>query len=197
MIKVIAGKYKGTNLKVSKNSSVRPTSSSIKESIFNIINSQYLKVKDANLFSDKIILDAFAGSGALGLEALSRGAKFCYFIEKDHKTNINLKENCNKILDNKSFKIINDDINNLIKEDFFPIKTIDIAFFDPPYKYKYFDKTLVHLDSIGILNNDALIIVETHYRNQPKESKYLKKMQEKIYGSTKLILYKLCRNYDK
>ena len=81
MTKIIGGKYKGKTLLVPVGKIVRPTSSIKKETLFNILTSYFLKINDNNLFYNKIILDAFSGTGSLGLECLSRGSEYCYFVE--------------------------------------------------------------------------------------------------------------------
>ena len=81
MLKIIGGNKKRKIIEIPKNK-VRPTSSKKRESIFSILESNALK-NNIQLYDNKIILDLYAGSGSLGLEAISRGAKFCYFYEKD------------------------------------------------------------------------------------------------------------------
>ena len=117
MIKIIGGKYKGKSLSVIKGNIVRPTSLIKKQAIFNILMSYFLKKDNKKKFTDKIILDAYAGTGALGLEALSRGSKFCYFIDKDKKVIKKIKNTCIIIIENdksnplpeiKNMKIINE-----------------------------------------------------------------------------------------
>ena len=81
MIKIVGGKYKGSNLNVPLGNKVRPTSIGKRKIIFDILTSFFLKQDNIENYNNKIILDGFSGSGAMGIEALSRGASFCYFFD--------------------------------------------------------------------------------------------------------------------
>ena len=83
MIKIVGGKYKGSNLNVPLGNKVRPTSIGKRKIIFDILTSFFLKQDNIENYNNKIILDGFSGSGAMGIEAISRGASFCYFFDKD------------------------------------------------------------------------------------------------------------------
>ena len=108
MIKIIGGIKKRTKIQVSP-TNVRPTSAQKRESIFSIIES-YGKKINYNIYEQTNILDLFAGSGSLGLEAISRGAFFGYFYENNSQTISYLRKNCQKICTNHSFKIIKENI---------------------------------------------------------------------------------------
>lgn len=186
MIKIIGGKYKGTNLLVPDGKIVRPTLSLKKEAIFNILTSYYLRSGDREIFSKKIILDAFAGCGGLGLEALSRGSNFCYFIEKNKIVENFLKKNCSKILKKNQFKIINIDFNNLSSK---VLKyKIDIVFFDPPYEYN-FDEFSFKSILIKIKKN-AIFVLETDHKKIIPKFDFLKILDERIFKKTKITLLK-------
>ena len=129
-MRVISGKARGTSLYSLEGNHTRPTTDRVKESMFSIINFH---------IPDGVVLDLFAGSGALGIEALSRGARKCYFIENSHsaadivKKNIektSLKENSVlKVVDYKSFL-------NSANEKF------DVILLDPPYNKKMCDEAM-------------------------------------------------------
>ena len=104
MVNIIGGNKKRTKLEVPINS-VRPTSSQKKESIFSIIESYFTK-KNKPAFVGKKILDLFAGSGSLGLEAISRGAQYCYFYEVNKSVISFLNKNCLKVCNNNQFNIL-------------------------------------------------------------------------------------------
>ena len=182
MTKIIGGKYKGTSLLVPKGNLVRPTSSLKREALFNIITSYLLKLNNKTTFSNKIILDAFAGSGALGLEALSRGANFCYFIENNKITRKFLKKNCDKILNKNQYKIFN---FNYYHMPFDLLKhNLDIIFFDPPYGYKI-DESLFNLISKKT-NKSCIYIIEMSNRTLMPKIYNLKIFNERIFGKTKI-----------
>ena len=183
MTKIIGGKYKGTHLLVPRGNLVRPTSSLKKEALFNIITSYFLKLKNKTTFSNKIILDAFAGSGALGLEALSRGGNYCYFIEKNKINGKFLKNNCDKILNKNQYEIFNFNYYNM---NFDLLNhNLDIVFFDPPYDYKI-DESLFYLISKKV-NKSCIYIIEMSNKSSMPKISYLKIFNERIFGKTKII----------
>ena len=111
MIKIIGGKYKRSNLVVpTKN--VRPTSVIKREAIFSIIES-YAYKNSIDLYQNKAVLDIFAGSGSIGLEAISRGMKEAYFYENNPEVLKILKQNCFKICKNNRYVIIENDLVSL------------------------------------------------------------------------------------
>ena len=151
-MRVIAGEKRHLLLKTVDSDAVRPTTDKIKETLFNIIQ---FKLKDV------VFVDLFAGSGAIGIEALSRGAKKAYFVD-NNKNAINIiNENLNttKLLD-KSVVLYKDAKNALIYLEEIN-ENIDIIFMDPPYnKDLYFDCFKI-LNSTKIINNNTIIILET------------------------------------
>ena len=182
MIKIIGGNKKGYMLSVPKGNLVRPTSGMKKQAVFNILTSRYLKIGDTDLFSKKIVLDAFAGIGGLGLEALSRGAAFCYFVEKSNLTIKYLNNNCLKTLNVDEFKVLHSRYNEL---DLNHIdKGLDIIFFDPPYDYKISTKTFDIISSK--INKNAIFIVETSKTRIVPKIDYLNVIDERFFGRTKI-----------
>ena len=144
-MRVVGGYKKGQRLKVSRKG-IRPTKSIVREAIFNIIRDRVQGAK---------ILDIFAGSGALGIESLSRGAAHCVFIEKQTKM---LSENIARLLLEDHAKIIRSDYRKglmLIKDQRF-----DLIFLDPPYHENHLEKTLGLICSNELLYKDGMIIVE-------------------------------------
>ena len=120
-IRIIGGVYKGKKLDVLDLEGLRPTPDRIRETIFNLLND---KVQEAN------VLDLFAGSGALGIEALSRGAKSVTLIEKDYDNYLNLKDAV-KTLNSKNIQVLNLDALDFLKKT---DAKFDLIFLDPPYK---------------------------------------------------------------
>ena len=131
-MEIISGKYKKSPLKSPNSTKTHPMGSREKLALFNSL----LSVLPENSFENLNVLDAFAGTGALGLEALSRGAKSVVFVEKSKEITKTLAENLkNVIKDNnileKSTKIIQKDVKNLKKSDF--DADFDLILADPPY----------------------------------------------------------------
>jgi 16S rRNA (guanine(966)-N(2))-methyltransferase RsmD len=153
-MRIIAGAYKGRNLKSPPSMQVRPTSDRLRETLFNII---------APRIEDAVFLDLCAGSGAVGIEALSRGARHATFVDRSRRS-------CQLIESNVELCRIPEeqfDIYQVTAEDFIrQEKTFPwgIIYFDPPYQEDY----LRTLDLLG--NYEGLLIVEHHHKNSLPET---------------------------
>jgi len=187
MINIIAGNYKKTKLNVPIGSNVRPTSALKRKAIFSIIES-YAQKNSYDIYSEFCFIDFFAGSGSLGLEAISRGALFSYFFENDNTVIKILESNCKKICKKNNFKIIKQDITNLnIKKFEFPISVI---FIDPPYIQNPFKKLLQELLKKNIINDKTIIVIETDKNNSIEIPASLKIINKRFYRRTNVIFVK-------
>ena len=150
-MRIITGKVKGLILKTPKGLSTRPTSDRIKESVFSILNGMVD-------FEDKAILDLFAGTGALGLEAMSRGATQAVFV--DFETVNIIKDNVNRAhFDDKS-EIIRGDVFKVMKKFSNNQRQFDLIFCDPPYNKGLWQRALIGIDNLNLLNSEGLLIIE-------------------------------------
>ena len=130
---------------------MRPTSGKTRETLFNWLQFDIV---------GKTILDPFTGSGALGIEAISRGAEKVYFIEKNFKVYNILKSNL-KILDSSQYKLINQDsLVHLEKEN---LKPFDIVFLDPPFNQGLLPSILTLISKKKLINSKSKIYVESEY----------------------------------
>lgn len=175
---VTAGKYKGKKVKTVKNRDVRPTSAKIRESIFNMIQTS---------IAESAMLDLFAGSGIMGLEALSRGASKVVYVEKSSQVAGLLKENLANINEDIEF-IISDALMVL---DRLKGKIFDIIFVDPPYASGLIEPVLRKIKDNNLLAENGLIIIEHSSSNNYAE--YIEKLgftilKEKIYGDTAITI---------
>ena len=150
-MRVIAGSARRLNLKSPAGFETRPTSDKVKETMFNILMPY--------IFSDTRFLDLYSGSGAIGIEALSRGAKNAVFVERSREavSCINANLNTTHFADRAS--VMNSDVLTALhrlegNEGF------DIIFMDPPYEQGYERPVLEYLTSSSLVNEDAIIIVE-------------------------------------
>ncbi len=167
MLKITAGKFKRSNLKVS--SSAKPVKNIVKQSVFSVLQ-EYLKGAK--------VLDLFAGSGALGIEALSRGADFAVFVEQDYDAVNTIKENLINLNLDERAEIEPKDVLKFLGET---SAIYDIVFADPPYDLpiKHFLKT-VHLAT-----NPKGIFVLFHSRKEKNiEVPEFKKVKNKCFGKT-------------
>ncbi|WP_150468073.1 16S rRNA (guanine(966)-N(2))-methyltransferase RsmD [Francisella sp. SYW-9] len=155
-IRVISGKYKNRRLKFPNINGLRPTSDQLKETIFNWL---------APYIHDSICIDAFAGSGSLGIESLSRGATKAIFYELNFKALQQIKDNL-KTLDISNFEISKtDSIKALIKLDTQGFQTI--IFLDPPFNKNIVPKALSSILENKHIPKDSIIYIETE-----KNAKY-------------------------
>lgn len=145
-MRVIAGIARGCKLNTISGYKTRPTTDRLKESLFNIIN---------NEIQGSIFLDLFSGSGAIGIEALSRGASKCYFVDNSSECINIIKKNLVKTtLISKGIVIKSNCIDFLCK----PNEQFNIIFMDPPYEYKEVETILIKVKKT--LSNKGFIIVE-------------------------------------
>ena len=170
-MRIISGKYKRKQLKGFNIVGTRPTMNRVKESMFAMIQ---------NNLKDKVILDLFAGSGSLGIEALSNGAKICYFIDNNKIAIDTIKKNTTGI-DNKI--IIKKDCFDALKE--FDIK-FDVILLDPPYHDNLMNKVLDKIKEYDLLNENGIIVCEIE---EEFKTDY-QIIKEKKYGSKKVIILK-------
>lgn len=179
-MRVISGTAKGTKLNSIESLSTRPTLDRVKEPLFSIIQTY---IEDAN------VLDLFAGSGALGIETLSRGAKKCTFCDKSFESIKMLKQNLEKTKLQEKSVVYNKDYKKClesIKEEQF-----DIIFIDPPYKQNIGVDSIKLILSNNILAKDGIIILETDEEQrdlkQLEEIKELEIRDVRKYGRVRLI----------
>ena len=145
-MRIISGKYKGKKLNGFNIEGTRPTMDRVKESLFGMIQTY---------IPDSIVLDLFAGSGALGLEAVSNGAKECYLIDNNIEAIKTIKENSQNF--EEQLNIIHIDYKKFLKTT---DKKFDIIFLDPPYKEKQLDTSLRIIEERGLLNENGIVICE-------------------------------------
>ena len=183
MPNIIGGKYKRTKLDV-PNNLVRPTSSMKREAIFSIIESYSIKFS-IEIYKNKSIIDIFAGSGLIGLEAISRGMSMSYFIESNNSVVKTLENNCKKICENQEYKIILKKAMPAL-DYIFKIKP-SIIFIDPPYKTENINLILIKILENKIKIKETIIVIETERDEKIIIPKELNIFKEKNYGKTKLL----------
>ena len=182
MINIIGGSKKKAKLHVPI-INVRPTSSKKREAIFSIIESKNLKNKN-DIYSNGYFLDLFAGSGSLGLEAISRGAKYCYFYEAAKEVIETLESNCLKICEYNNYKIIKRDITKSFFEEI--DNPLSVIFIDPPYTLAPFENILRNLLKANLILKDTIIIIESEKKTKINFPYLMKTIDERYYGKTKI-----------
>ena len=175
-MKIIRGKLKGRVIKDYNIAGTRPTMDRVKESIFNSIQ---------NYLEDSICLDLFAGSGNLGIEAISNGAKKCYFIDKNPKAINAIKNNIKTFNIEENAIIIKNDYKKFLENT---DTKFDIIFLDPPYKDKIITDILNIILEKDLLNINGIVVCEYEFDNVSNDKLTL--IKEKKYGSKYVKIYK-------
>lgn len=180
-MRVISGKSRGKKLIALEGDNTRPTLDRVKEALFNKIQ---------NNIQDAVVLDLFAGTGALGIEALSRGAKEAIFCDKVFEAIQVIKTNIENTKNLEKSTIINKDYNEVLEELAKQNKKMDIVFLDPPYKTNFAIMALQKIIMSNLLTEDGIIIIETD--DITKEDEIIKIKEAEIfdkrkYGSVWLI----------
>lgn len=182
-MRIISGTARGTKLYTLEGKTTRPTLDRVKESLFNIIQ---------NEISDSIFLDLFSGSGAIGLEAASRGAKKVILCDKSKEAINIINKNIEKTHLKEKVEIYNIDYETLLKTKI--KEKLDIIYIDPPYESNFAIKSLGLIIGKQIANENSTIIIETDDEN--RILKELEKLEIKItdkrkYGRAVLIFLKI------
>jgi 16S rRNA (guanine966-N2)-methyltransferase len=178
-MRIIAGAFRGRRLHAPKGDRIRPTIDRVRESVFNMIAE---KVPGAK------VLDLFAGTGAMGLEALSRGAKFCLFVDKGTEALHLIRENVLLCAAQDRSRIIQGAVALAIRRLGSENELFDLIFMDPPYGKGYIEKTLQIVGAVA--GNDALVIAELHIKDKPPlVSAIWQKDRERRYGDTLISVY--------
>ena len=182
-MRIISGKFKGKKILQPKDKKTRPLKNLTKESIFNIID--HSKKLNINLENSNI-LDLFSGVGSFGIECISRGAKKVTFVENYSKVLPILKKNLDNLKSEINYEIIDDDIYKKFDLENFSNK-FNLIFLDPPYKDKNIINILTNIYDYKILDNNGLIIIHRHKKENDIFPNFLSIIEEKTYGIAKII----------
>ncbi len=179
-MRIVGGSLKGRSLQSPKGTGTRPTTDRTRESLFNILTH---KVQ----FENSRVLDLFAGTGALGLEAISRGSEFCVFIEEASNARGAIRENVEEFQLSGKTKIFRRDATRLGKIG--TLKPFDLVFADPPYRKSYGEKAARSLREGGWLQEDAIFILEEATDMFPEELRGYDLDDKRTYGETTIGLF--------
>ena len=180
-MKIISGSARGMNLKSPRGKKIRPTSQKVKGAFFNIVHDN---IHEADF------LDLFSGSGGMGLEALSRGAKKCIFVDKDKDSARLIRENIRLAKMQGKAIVYQGDVQRVLYSLFKKERGFNIIYIDPPYEYKKITEILLLLRETGLLIKGGIIGVERPSRDDLKWSNFspFPLQQKKVYGETALYL---------
>jgi len=179
-MRVISGAARGTVLFSPQGDKTRPTSDFVKENLFNIIRADIIGAR---------FLDLFAGTGAIGIEALSRGAAFAVFVEVSPKCFSVIRRNLEKTRFVSHASIVKSDVVTAVKK--LNGQHFDLIFLDPPYLRDFTDKALREIVEQDILSKDGYIILEMSKMDKPPQVTGLTIFREKEYSGTRLVFYEI------
>ena len=180
-MRIIGGEFRGRRIKQPDRATVRPTKDRIREAVFNVIAE---KVPGAD------ILDVFAGSGAYGLEALSRGAKRATFIDRDELCASVISENIQALSVQERAKVIAADTAETLKFLGKNKERFDLVFADPPYNMNMARKALIMINQYDILNPSGFLILEHHSAETVPESEGdVSICRQKSYGDISISFF--------
>lgn len=177
-MKVISGIYKGRNLEGFTIDGTRPTMDRVKESLFATIQ---------NYLPSSLVLDLFAGSGNLGIEALSEGATKAFLVDKNKQATKIINNNLKNIGINAA-EVLNLDYKQALSTLKENNLQFDIIFLDPPYNTDYIEKSLELITKYDLLKKDGVIVCESSDLNKIVYDNSLKIKKEKKYGDKYIVL---------
>ncbi|OQX53704.1 MAG: 16S rRNA (guanine(966)-N(2))-methyltransferase RsmD [Candidatus Aminicenantes bacterium 4484_214] len=179
MIRIVGGEFKGRKLKKVPSAQVRPISHRLKETLFNVLHDHLV---------DLVVLDGFAGTGSLGLEALSRGAAEVIFVDELPLATKIIKENVAKCEVENRVRILTKEFNRAIIQLAKEGKKFDLVFLDPPYSLLEERNPLKVLKKREVISPGGKIILRQHRRIN-FEPKYYSPQRVVVEGDDKLVFY--------
>ena len=181
-MRIVAGRYRGRRLTAPEGAATRPSSDKTRESLFNILEAGRLG-EGGSLIRGARVLDVFAGTGALGLEALSRGAKEVTFVENTAAALSALRANVRTLEAEDACRVIDGDVLHLPRA----ASAHGIALLDPPYQQGLAEPALRRLAEGGWLAPGAIAVVELMKTEDFDPPEGFAPLDERVYGKAKLI----------
>jgi 16S rRNA (guanine966-N2)-methyltransferase len=179
-MRVVGGRLKGRNLASPASREIRPTADRLRESLFNILIHAY-----DDPIADARVLDLFAGTGALGIEAISRGAKFALFVDNGAEARAQLRNNVEALALGGVTKVYRRDATNLGEAH--PMEPFSLVFLDPPYRMNLAEKALASLRDGGWLTPDALVVVEEAKAAEFVAPDGFEELERRVYDDTEFV----------
>jgi 16S rRNA (guanine966-N2)-methyltransferase len=183
-MRIVGGKFRNHSIAPPSGSATRPTSDRVRESVFNILAHG---VEGFTLEGARV-LDVFAGTGALGLEAISRGARFCQFVDDSAEARGLIRKNADSLGIIGLVKIWRRDATDL--GPCAPQPPFDLAFADPPYGKGLGEKALAALVKGQWLNPGAIVVLEEALKAEVADAPGLTLLDRRDYGDTQIRFYR-------
>jgi 16S rRNA (guanine966-N2)-methyltransferase len=183
-MRIVGGRYRGRALAAPKSQAIRPTADRLRESLFNILVHSY-----GDPVSGARVLDLFAGTGALGFEALSRGAAFVLFVDDRAEARGLIRANVDTLGAGGVTKIFRRDATKLGPAG--PVEPFSLAFLDPPYGMGLAEKALVAARDGGWLKSGALVVVEEAADAPFTPPENFEELERREYGDTQFVFLRV------
>jgi 16S rRNA (guanine(966)-N(2))-methyltransferase RsmD len=162
-MRVIAGKYRSRPLQSLRGMDIRPTSDRLRETLFNVLCGG-----NPGALEGTVWLDLFAGTGAVGIEALSRGAADVTFVELAHNAAAMIEKNLRSLGISNGFRILRMDVGPALRKLGKPGTAVDIVFVDPPYRLEdIYSQTLLALERSSLVRSSSIVIAEHDRKFEP------------------------------
>ena len=182
-MRVVGGRLRGRNLAAPASREIRPTADRLRESLFNILVHAY-----ENPVEDARVLDLFAGTGALGIEAISRGAGFALFVDNGAEARALLRNNVEALGLGGVTKVFRRDATELGPAH--PVEPFSLVFLDPPYGKGLAEKALASLRDGGWLTKEALLVVEEAKAAAFTAPEGFVELERRAYDDTEFVFLK-------
>ena len=180
-MRIIAGSARGTPLLAPKGMDTRPTQDKVKESLFNMLQGAW---------EGGAALDLFAGSGALGLEAVSRGASRAVLVDQSREAAQCIRRNIEKLRFQDRAELLTCDWKQAVSKLAREGRRFDLVFLDPPYRMDDLGSLCDELDGAGLLNPEAVVVWERRTGTKNELSPAFALMKQRAYGDTEMLLYR-------
>jgi 16S rRNA (guanine966-N2)-methyltransferase len=181
-MRIVGGRHRGRRLYAPPGDAVRPTSDRAREALFDILSHGHFAAEGIS-FADEAVLDAFAGTGALGLEALSRGATEAVFFEQNPEARATLRRNVESLGESDRARILPYDATRPPRASV----RCAVVFIDPPYRSGLAASALAAIDAAGWLTPDALAVIEIGAREELQPPTGFVPLDERVYGAARLV----------
>ena len=179
-MRITGGELAGRKIDVPRRESVRPTADRVRESLFARLGA----------LDDMRVLDLFAGSGALGIEALSRGAREAVFVDRAAACVSQVRSNLRALGLETCARVVRSPVRVALGRP--PVRgaPYDLVLLDPPYASEEAGEVLLALASGGLVDADGMVVLETHHRHDPGQVEGLLRLDERRYGDTLIARYR-------
>ena len=180
-MRIVGGRLRGRALAAPKSQAIRPTADRLRESLFNILMHAY-----GDPITGARVLDLFAGTGALGIEAISRGARFALFVDNGTEARALLRNNVEALGLGGVTKVFRRDATDLGPAH--PVEPFSLVFLDPPYGKGLAEKALASLRDGGWLTPDAMLVVEEAKAAGVVAPEGYEELERRAYDDTEFVL---------